>query len=43
MCLGTPVPSALVLWREGLSRFSLQPSEPIEIESEYQENSLRWI
>ncbi|OGE49285.1 hypothetical protein PENARI_c022G04929 [Penicillium arizonense] len=29
---GTPVPSALVLWREGLSRFSLQPSEPIAVE-----------
>ncbi|KAJ5528554.1 hypothetical protein N7527_001947 [Penicillium freii] len=29
---GTPIPSALVLWREGLSRFSLQPSSPMEIE-----------
>lgn len=24
------------MWREGVSRFSLQPSEPIEVESEYQ-------
>ncbi|KAJ9488770.1 hypothetical protein VN97_g4526 [Penicillium thymicola] len=29
---GTPIPSALVLWREGMSRFSLQPSSPMEIE-----------
>ncbi|KAJ5177397.1 uncharacterized protein N7500_000096 [Penicillium coprophilum] len=29
---GTPIPSALVLWREGVSRFSLQPSSPMEIE-----------
>ncbi|KAF4765633.1 hypothetical protein N7455_004133 [Penicillium solitum] len=29
---GTPIPSALVLWREGMSRFSLQPSGPMEIE-----------
>ncbi|KAJ5776434.1 uncharacterized protein N7511_001445 [Penicillium nucicola] len=28
---GTPIPSALVLWREGLSRFSLQPSDPIAV------------
>lgn len=34
MNLGTPIPSALALWREGISRFSLQPSKPIEIESE---------
>lgn len=42
---GTPIPSALVLWREGMSRFSLQPSSPMEIEklndalSEFYENS----
>lgn len=35
MSLGTPIPSALVLWREGMSRFSLQPSSPMEIESEF--------
>ncbi|CAG7950233.1 unnamed protein product [Penicillium olsonii] len=29
---GTPIPSALVMWREGISRFSLQPSEPTEID-----------
>ncbi|KXG51850.1 uncharacterized protein PGRI_092430 [Penicillium griseofulvum] len=29
---GTPIPPALVLWREGVSRFSLQPSSPMEIE-----------
>ncbi|KAJ5782102.1 hypothetical protein N7457_003876 [Penicillium paradoxum] len=29
---GTPIPPALVLWREGVSRFSLQPSEPLEVE-----------
>ncbi|KAJ5316805.1 hypothetical protein PENANT_c016G01096 [Penicillium antarcticum] len=29
---GTPIPAALVLWREGISRFSLQPSEPIAVE-----------
>lgn len=34
MALGTRIPPALVLWREGLSRFSLQPSHPLEIESE---------
>jgi hypothetical protein len=33
--LGTPIPPALVLWREGVSRFSLQPSSPMEIESEF--------
>ncbi|KAJ5457230.1 hypothetical protein N7530_012504 [Penicillium desertorum] len=32
MSLGTPIPPALVLWREGMSRFSLQPSSPMEIE-----------
>ncbi|KAJ5457519.1 hypothetical protein N7475_008907 [Penicillium sp. IBT 31633x] len=42
---GTRIPPALVLWREGLSRFSLQPSHPLEIEklnealSEFYENS----
>ncbi|CAI7616503.1 unnamed protein product [Penicillium manginii] len=30
---GTIIPPALVLWREGLSRFSLQPSKPIEVET----------
>ncbi|KAJ5951709.1 uncharacterized protein N7479_010122 [Penicillium vulpinum] len=30
---GTPIPPALVLWREGMSRFSLQPSNPMEIEN----------
>ncbi|KAJ5612037.1 hypothetical protein N7510_005231 [Penicillium lagena] len=30
---GTPIPPVLVLWREGISRFSLQPSKPIEIEN----------
>ncbi|KAJ6185110.1 hypothetical protein N7519_006411 [Penicillium mononematosum] len=29
---GTPIPPALILWREGVSRFSLQPSSPMEIE-----------
>lgn len=33
--LGTPIPSALVMWREGISRFSLQPAEPTELESEF--------
>ncbi|KAJ5876236.1 uncharacterized protein N7529_001820 [Penicillium soppii] len=29
---GTSIPSELVMWREGISRFSLQPSKPTEIE-----------
>ncbi|KAG0153001.1 hypothetical protein Pdw03_7680 [Penicillium digitatum] len=46
---GTPIPSALVLWREGVSRFSLQPSSPMEIEklndvlSEFYEKSAKVI
>ncbi|KAJ5684031.1 uncharacterized protein N7477_000376 [Penicillium maclennaniae] len=28
---GTTIPAGLVLWREGVSRFSLQPSEPMEV------------
>lgn len=43
---GTPIPPALVMWREGVSRFSLQPSEPTEVESEYYGEytaMLRWI
>ncbi|KAJ5558046.1 hypothetical protein N7535_009536 [Penicillium sp. DV-2018c] len=42
---GTRIPPALVLWREGISRFSLQPSEPMDVEklndalSEFYENS----
>ncbi|KAJ5902607.1 hypothetical protein N7495_003135 [Penicillium taxi] len=29
---GTSIPDSLALWREGASRFSLQPSSPIEVE-----------
>lgn len=43
MGLGTPIPSALVLWREGMSRFSLQPSSPMEIESEFLYQTPGWI
>lgn len=43
MGLGTPIPSALVLWREGMSRFSLQPSGPMEIESEFLYQTPGWI
>lgn len=32
-CLGTPIPSHINLLQEGLSRFSLQPSQPMSIES----------
>ncbi|CAI7595954.1 unnamed protein product [Penicillium glandicola] len=46
---GTPIPPALVLWREGASRFSLQPSKPMEIEklndalSEFYEKSAKAV
>lgn len=32
---GTSIPSELVMWREGVSRFSLQPLGPTEVESEF--------
>ena len=32
-CPGTPIPENIILLREGLSRFSLQPSSPASIES----------
>lgn len=33
--IGTSIPSELVMWRDGVSRFSLQPSAPTEVESKF--------